>query len=331
MQLPPVIYGTSCLGNLYQATSYENKLAIVKACIDNAPNGIAVFDTAGKYGAGLALEMLGKCLSDLKVDPSKVLISNKLGWIQTELTTPEPTFEKGVWFNLKNDAVQTISYQGIIDCFEQGNALLGGIYQTQFASVHDPDEYLAAAVNAADADKRFQDIVEAYQALQHLKDAGKVQAIGIGAKNWQIIFRIAQVVKLDWIMFANSLTIHAHPQELVSFVADCAAKGIVIINSAVFNGGFLTGSDYYNYSLVNKETLEGKALYAWRDAFYEVCNQFDVLPAEACFNYAFQFSGIQSIALNTSKPEKVAINVAMATKKIPDAFWQMMQSRGLLN
>jgi D-threo-aldose 1-dehydrogenase len=55
------------------------------------------------------------------------------------------------------------------------------------------------------------------------------------------------------------------------------------------------------------------------------------LPAEACFNYAFQFSGIQSIALNTSKPEKVAINVAMATKKIPDAFWQMMQSRGLLN
>ncbi len=213
MQLPPVIYGTSCLGNLYQATSYENKLAIVKACIDNAPNGIAVFDTAGKYGAGLALEMLGKCLSDLRVDPSKVLISNKLGWFQTALLTPEPTFEKGVWVDIQNDAVQTISYQGIIDCFEQGNSLLGGIYQTQFASVHDPDEYLAAATTTADAEKRFQDIVEAYQALQHLKAIGKVQAIGIGAKNWRVIYRIAQVVKLDWIMFANSLTIHAHPKE----------------------------------------------------------------------------------------------------------------------
>ena len=144
IQLPPVLFGTTCLGNIYEATSFENKLAIVKECIAAIP-GVPVFDTAGKYGAGMALEILGKCLKELQVPADGVLISNKLGWYQTELKTPEPTFEKGIWHDLKNDAVQRINYKGILDCFEQGNELLGG-YHSQMASVHDPDEYLAAGV-----------------------------------------------------------------------------------------------------------------------------------------------------------------------------------------
>ena len=42
--------------------------------------------------------------------------------------------------DLKHDAVQDISYQGILDCYEQGNTLLGK-YQARLVSVHDPDEY----------------------------------------------------------------------------------------------------------------------------------------------------------------------------------------------
>src|SRR6187551_235461 len=96
INLPPVIFGTSGLGNLYEATPYETKKAIIKECIEHAP-GIAMFDSAGKYGAGLALEVLGSALKELNVPQDKVIISNKLGWYRTELTTPEPTFEKGIW------------------------------------------------------------------------------------------------------------------------------------------------------------------------------------------------------------------------------------------
>jgi len=105
IQLPPVIFGTSCLGNLYEALPYQTKLSIVKECIIHSP-GIPIFDTAGKYGAGLSLEILGKCLNDLNVAPEKVIISNKLAWYRTELTTDEPQFEKGVWKDLTHDAVQ---------------------------------------------------------------------------------------------------------------------------------------------------------------------------------------------------------------------------------
>ena len=140
-QLPPVIFGTSGLGNLYEAIPFETKLEIIKQSVLHS-HGTPMFDTAGKYGAGLALEVLGKCLKALDVPKEGVIISNKLGWYQTELKTAEPTFEKGIWREMKNDAVQKISYKGILECFEQGNELLGA-YDSQMASIHDPDEYLA--------------------------------------------------------------------------------------------------------------------------------------------------------------------------------------------
>lgn len=328
--LPPVIYGTSSLGNLYEATNYESKLAVVKACVENAPGNIAVFDSAGKYGAGLALENLAKCLLDLDISPEQVVISNKLGWYQTALTTEEPRFEPGVWKELTHDAVQKISYDGIIACYEQGNQLLAP-YRADMVSIHDPDEYLAAATSIEDANNRYHDILEAYRALNELKEKGLVHSVGIGSKDWRVIERINQDTTLDWVMIANSLTIHSHPQDLLDFIELLQQKNITVINSAIFNGGFLVGSDYYNYQLVDKQSETGKALYSWRERFYAICAAYDILPAEACFNYGFHFPAVKSVALNTTKAEKVAKNVAMATKKIVPAFWDEMRLEGLLS
>lgn len=326
--LPPVIFGTSCLGNIYEATSFDTKLSIVKACIENSPEK-AVFDTAGKYGAGLALESLGKCLEELNVDPENVLISNKLGWYQVPLTTPEPTFEPGVWKELTHDAVQRISYEGILACFHQGNALLGK-YTSQLASVHDPDEYLAQATSPEQEEALYQDILEAYRALSELKASGHILGVGVGSKQWQIIERLSKDVELDWVMIANSLTIHDHPAALIAFIESLHQQGIVVINSAVFNGGFLIGSDYYNYQLVDPATEKGKNLVEWRAKFWAICEQFNVLPAEACFTFGFTIPGVSSVALSTTKPAKVKPNIEMATKNIPTEFWEILVQEGLI-
>ena len=328
IKIPPVIFGTTGLGNLYEAIPYTTKLAIVKECVSHA-QATPMFDSAGKYGAGLALEVLGNCLKELNVPKDGVIISNKLGWYQTKLITPEPTFEKGIWRDMKNDAVQKISYKGILECFEQGNQLLGD-YNSQTASVHDPDEYLAAAIDAKDEAKRYNDILEAYEALKELKQQGKVVSIGVGAKNWKSIERISKDINLDWVMVANSISVHSHPAALLDFIKQLHVKGTVIINSAVFNGGFLVGREYYNYVLVDKETTEGKALYKWRYDFFALCNSFNVKPAEACFNFGFNIPGVTSVALSTTQPEKVKTNIAMATKQMPEGFWDAMVSKGLL-
>lgn len=327
--LPKIIFGTSGLGNLYQAVPYEEKKEIVRQCILHSA-GKPVFDSAGKYGAGLSLEVLGACLSELDIHPEDILISNKLGWLRTQLSGPEPSFEKGVWVDLQHDAVQKISYHGILECFEQGNTLLGK-YSAQLVSVHDPDEYLATATSEAHEKELYQDILNAYIALGELKRDGKVRAIGVGAKDWKVIRRIAADITLDWVMIANSLTVYSHPQELLDFIGELASKNVSVINSAVFNGGFLTGSDYFNYQLADRNSEKGKLLYEWRDRFYKLCDQYHIQPAEACVDYGLHIPGVKSIAMNTTRPEKVKINIAMANQQIPAAFWEAMQQEGLIN
>lgn len=327
--LPRVIFGTSSLGNLFTTLGDEAKLAIIRECIACQP-GVVVFDSAGKYGAGLALESLGNCLRELKIAPGQVLISNKLGWVRTGLTGPEPLFEPGVWRDLKHDAVQKIGYEGILECFEQGNQLLDG-YSPQLVSVHDPDEYMAGARTVSESESRYQDILDAYQALGELKKQGVVQSVGVGSKSWKIIERIAGDIDLDWIMIAGCMTVMQHPPDLLAFMQKMKTEGISIINSAVFHSGFLTGGTYFNYRLVLPDTVENKTLYRWRDYFFKICREFDVKPAEACVQFALMAPGVTTIALSTTNPGRVKANLDLADAFIPADFWAELSRQGLVS
>jgi D-threo-aldose 1-dehydrogenase len=328
IRLPSIVFGTSALGNLYSAIDDEIKLDIIKQCFEHVKKPV-VFDCAGKYGAGLALEVLGKCLKRLKVNPEDVVISNKLGWIQTELKTPEPTFEQGVWHNLKNDAIQNISYNGIIACFEQGNELLGGKYIPQLVSVHDPDEYINSGKSPREKENLFNDILEAYRALSDLKKQGKVKAIGIGSKEWRVIPLVAEHIELDWVMFANSLTIMNHPPELLDCMDNLHRKGIRIINSAVFHGGFLTGSNYFNYKLVNEKNDKPK--FQWREKFFNLCEKYKISPSVACVNFGMTPPGVIAISLNTCNPSRIKDNVASVVAEVPKKFYAEMVNNGLIS
>lgn len=329
VKIPPIIFGTSCLGNLYQALPDHTKLDIIKEMFQHVEMPVAL-DSAGKYGAGLALEVIGSCLKELGIRSEDVVISNKLGWLRTSLRTSAPTFEPGVWAELEYDAEQDISYDGILRCWEQGRQLLGEEYVPQIVSVHDPDEYLAQATSESEKEKRFNDVIAAYRALTELKQQGQAQAVGVGAKDWKTIRDIAREVDLDWVMFANSLTVFSHSLELLEFIEKLRQQQIGIINSAVFNAGFLTGGEYFNYRKVSPDNEEDKALFQWREKFFALCHQHRVLPAEACVQFGMSPPGVISVALNTSKRQRVQQNVASVTAKIPDEFWTKLKTEGLI-
>jgi len=326
--LPKLIFGTSGLGNLFVALDEESKFAIIKECIRLSDKPV-VFDSAGKYGAGLALEVLGKYLKQLNVSPDDVIISNKLAWVRTELKTAEPTFEPGVWKGLKHDAVQKISYNGMMECFEQGNELLNG-YIPQMVSVHDPDEYIATAKSDEEKQLLYKDVLEAYRALFDLKKQGKVKAVGVGAKDWKMVKRIATDVPLDWVMIANSMTIKSHPKELLDFMKELKDNAVAIINAAVFHSGFLVGGNYFDYKPVVQETKEGDALFQWRAAFFSVCHKYNIKPAAACVQFGLYATGVHSIALSTTETKRVKENVDLVNADIPLAFWNEMLEKRLI-
>jgi D-threo-aldose 1-dehydrogenase len=281
-----------------------------------------------RYGAGLALEELGACLEELKVPPERVLISNKLAWKRVPLVGPEPTFEPGAWFGLKHDAVQDISYQGMLDCFEDGNRLLGK-YDAKIVSVHDPDEYLAAAADETDLLKRKEDVLAAYKALAELKAAGKVLSIGVGAKDITVIDFISDHFQLDWAMFACSITPYCHGEVAKSLLKKLGKQGVTVVNSAVFNGGFLIGGSHFDYREVKPET--DPELFAWREKFFAVCDEFGVDKAAVCVQFSFLFPAITSVALATSRAGRVASNIKLATAVMPEGLWAKLEADGLIN
>lgn len=329
LHVPAVVYGTSYLGNLYTALPYKDKLALMSKWFECTEKPV-VIDSAGKYGAGLALEIIGKGLKELGIDPGEIVISNKLGWYRVPLEADEPTFEPGAWADLENDAVQRFGYEEILECHKQGNELLGD-YSAQVVSIHDPDEYLLAAADETERKSRYNEVLESYRALFDLKAQGEVSAVGIGSKDWTIIRELYEDVKFDWVMFANSFTVYSHPEDLLAFMDLLHENGVGIINSAVFHGGFLTGGDKFDYMDVDPDSELGCKIYPWREAFTSLCEEYGVVPGDACIHFGMSHPAIASIALNTSKPHKMNQNVDILKKDIPEAFWSALKNKGLIS
>ena len=329
MAKAPFVCGTSALGNLYRELEPREKLDICAAWFEQLPKPI-VIDTAGRYGAGLALDEIGRCLRELRIDPNDVIISNKLGWKRIPLVGDEPTFEPGLWKGLKHDAEQAISYKGVLQCWQEGCRALGEDYRPQLVSIHDPDEYLDASASPADRERRFDAILEAYRALDDLKKSGEVALIGVGAKDWSVIRNIDASFSLDWIMFATLLTLYRHPKELVEDVGAIGRNGVTIINAGVFHSGFLVGGPYFDYQPAETNTTEPVDLFAWRQQLYQLCEKHDVRPAQACVQFATSAAGISTVALNCDNAQRVAENLTAVEKPIPSEFWRELRVEGII-
>ena len=326
MKLTPVIFGTSCLGNLYKSIPMETKVAIAAEWFKAFEH--PVIDSAGKYGAGLSLECIGKALKALGKKNGDLTISVKLGWRRSRRLDPgeEPTFEPGAWAGLEYDAVQDISYDGIMRCHAEAKELLGG-FPIDLVSVHDPDEYLFHAESQRGGDGQnsafsaaLREIKDAYNALFELKARGEAESVGIGAKDWRVIEMLwRDGVKFDWAMFACQPTLLVHPPELISFVNELKSAGVMLIDSAVFNGGFLIGSDMLDYRKADPE--KDAEAFAFRDRYLDLCRRYELDPAAPAVEYAYRL-GFDAVALNTASPQRILKNAAYANAKAPEAFWR---------
>ena len=329
LMLPPVVFGTTNLGNLFVAPSAETKRELIRSWFRQFSGPIAI-DTAGKYGAGLALEVLGRELRNLGIDADDVVISNKLGWRRVPLRGDQPTFEPGVWIDLKHDAVQAIGREGILRCWDEAAETLRPFRQ-QLVSVHDPDEYLQAAASPADREHRLGQILDAYHALERLREAGDVRGVGVGAKDWRVIEELDRHCQFDWVMLANSLTIMRHPPELLRFVESLAAKGVAIINSAVTHGGFLTGGSFLDYRKLDASDPVHSEAIRWRGRYQQVCAAVGVSPYDAAVAFGAAHPAVNAVAVSTSRPERVGAMVSAASEPVPPRLWDALRQERLIS
>ncbi len=138
-------------------------------------------------------------------------------------------------------------------------------------------------------------------------------------------------VKFDWVMLANKFTLYYHPKEVRDFLAMLQSDGVGIINSAIFNAGFITGGAYFDYRVVKENDPQDAPLFAWREKFFAVCARFGVAPGDACLKFALSDPAIAAVALNPSKPSRMPHNKAVLEQELPAAFWQALKTEAVID
>ena len=104
-----------------------------------------------------------------------------------------------------------------------------------------------------------------------------------------------------------------------------------IINSAVFNAGFLTGGVYFDYRKTDPANPADQPLFEWREKFFAICRKHDIAPGDACLNFAVSAPWITAVALNPGKPQRMGHNKKVISEALPVKFWDELKSAGIIH
>ena len=317
-------FGAAPLGDLYARLDEAAAVSTVRAAI---AAGITLVDTSPHYGNGLSELRCGAGLRGVPRD--RYVLSTKVGRFMDPsraggtavgVGVAAPGFAGGV----PHKAIVDYSYDATMRAFEQSLLRLG-LDRIDILLIHDVDIW----THGADAiEARFKEAMQgAYPALDELRKAGVIKAVGIGVNEVPMCERFAQAGDFDVMLLARRYSLLEQPA-LDGFLPLAASKGIGLMLGGVFNSGILaTGAvegARYNYRPAPPDILA-------RVAHIErVCRAHGVKLADAALRFPLGHEAVASVLLGAVAPDEVERNVAALARPIPAALWSNLKTEGLL-
>ncbi|SEF84656.1 D-threo-aldose 1-dehydrogenase [Nonomuraea solani] len=277
--------GTAPLAGLYTPVGEEQAAATLEAAWDA---GVRYFDTAPRYGEGLAERRLGRFLAG--VDRAAVTVSSKVG----ALLDP-----------VRRDYTVEGVYASLVGSLERT-----GLDAFDLLLIHDPDDHWEQAVRYA------------YPALERLRAQGGVRAIGVGMNQAAMPARFVRETDVDCVMVAGrySLLDRTAGDELLPL---CAERGVGVLVAGVFNGGILadpTPGAHYDYRPASEPVLKRARAMA------ELCEAHGVPLAAAALRFPLRHPAVTGVVVGARSPEEVAEDMTLAATTIPDALWAELEA-----
>lgn len=308
LDLSTFSFGAAGIGNLYREVSREDAMATLETAWDA---GIRYFDTAPHYGHGLSERRLGDFLRD-KPKGSYVL-SSKVGRLLKpvpEDAIPDHGFVRPLPFAQVHD----YTYDGIMRSYEDSLARLG-LNSIDILYVHD----LEVTTLGADYDRHFADFIAGgAKALEELKAAGAIKAIGLGVNEVPACLNLLARVPLDVILLAGRYTLLDRSAE-PELLARCEETGTRLVIGGVFNSGILaTGARpgaTFNYVEASPDIMERV------QAMELAATSAGTTLAAAALHYPLHNPLVASVLIGTAKPSSLLRNVELFDQSIPDAAW----------
>lgn len=310
IELTTIGFGAGPIGGFYGPADSDAGVQAVRRAFEL---GIRYFDAAPLYGHGRAESILGHALRDTPRDA--FVVSTKVGRYLVPAGvagTQARRRAEGAPFN----PVLDYTRDGALRSLEQSLHRLG-MARVDIVYIHDVDAHSLGSEAAAEA--AFGTAMQgALPALQELKRAGAIRAIGVGLNQPAWALRWIREAGIDALMLAGRLTLLNREAEQEVLQA-CAGRGIAYIAAGAFNGGLLAGP------------ASGDLRFNYRPASAAVIAEYRRLAAiatasgvplkGAALQFVLRHPGVCSLVVGAASPAEVEENIRLAAAPIADAFW----------
>ncbi len=310
-------FGGAPLGDLYARLDEATATATVEAAL---AAGVSLIDTSPLYGHGLSEHRIGAALR--RSGRKDVVISTKVGRVAEPFAGrgDGSGYLGGLPHGLRFD----YSYDGAMRSLEQ-SALRLGVDRLDIVLIHDVDVWTHGADRI---EARFAEAMDgAYRALERVRSAGAVKAIGVGVNEAEMCERFARAGDFDAMLLAGRYSLLEQPA-LASFMPLALEKGIGLMLGGVFNSGILATGPVpgarYNYRPAPPEILARVA------AIEAICARHGVPLRRAALQFPLSHPAVSSLVMGAVTPAEVADQIAALSAPIPAALWSELKAEGLL-
>lgn len=310
--IPDLGMGTAPIGNLYRAVSEAEARATLDAAWDA---GIRYYDTAPHYGFGLAERRLGAMLAER--DPAdEAAVSTKVGrlLIPTDARGERHGFVDADPF----EPVFDYGRDAVLRSFEGSCARLRRD-RIDLLLAHD----LGRATHGDDHGRYLRAFLDGgYRAMCDLREAGAIDAIGIGVNEVAICDELLDHVALDMILLAGRYTLLDRSAERL--LARCAELGVQVIVGGPYNSGILArdlgGPLHFDYTAPSADIV-GRA-----QRLSDACVAFDVALPAAALQFPLRHPAVVSVIPGLVGPDQVADSMTRRSAPLPHALWPALDA-----
>ncbi len=299
--------GGAAIGNLFTEVAEEDAWATVDAAW---AGGIRTFDTAPHYGLGLSERRLGAALRDRPRD--EYVISTKVGRLLEPADPPYERDHEGFAVRADRRRVFDFSADGVRRSLEESLRRLG-LDRVDIALIHDPDDHGEQALH------------EAYPALEKLREAGCVGAIGVGMNQTALLTRFVTETDIDVVLVAGRYTLldRSAADELLPAAQD---RGVSVIAAGVFNSGLLAApaapGATYDYQAASGPLIEEAR------RLEDVCARFGVPLRAAAARYPLAHPAVASVLIGARNAAEISDAINLRELAIPAQMWEALAAGG---
>lgn len=312
--------GSAPLGGFRGPIPEDDALDTVQAAYDA---GVKYFDTSPYYGYGRSEHRFGQVLR--QIDRENFILSTKVGRVLNPLPPGAPRPEDHRDGGLSFTATYDYSYDGTMRSIEDSYQRLG-LPSIDIVFIHDIDLYTHKDPNLVD--QYFGAAMEgAYVALDELRSAGVIRAIGGGLNDAESCARFQRAGDFDCMMLAGRYTL-LDQRALNDMLPLCAEQGVGVLIAGPFNSGILATGPVagakYDYSDASESILD-KARN-----INSVCQRHDVALQAAALQFPLGHPCVSAVVPGAIKPTEVDANVAHMAASIPADLWAELKHEGLV-